>query len=121
MIVFAHTKFGLVRIQGSEVKRGGGIGPPPVWASFSNPGPDRVKGRRLVEDGVYFTFPFPNAAFIGGRRLKEEIEPSSLYLLSSNGCNRISYKDSWYRKVASEISVVLPVSSPLIVTMLTCV
>ena len=24
MIVFAHTKFGLVRIQGSEVKRGGG-------------------------------------------------------------------------------------------------
>ena len=43
MIVFAHTKFGLVRIQGSEVKRGGGIRPP-VWASFSNPGPDRVKG-----------------------------------------------------------------------------
>ena len=26
MIVFAHTKFGLVRIQGSEVKRGGGGG-----------------------------------------------------------------------------------------------
>ena len=29
MIVFAHTKFGLVRIQESEVKRGGGIRPPP--------------------------------------------------------------------------------------------
>ena len=26
MIVFAHTKFGLVRIQGNEVKRGGGGG-----------------------------------------------------------------------------------------------
>ena len=26
MIVFAHTKFGLVRIQGSRVKRGGGGG-----------------------------------------------------------------------------------------------
>ena len=30
MILFAHTKFGLVRIQGSRVKRGGGgIRPPP--------------------------------------------------------------------------------------------
>ena len=29
MIVFAHTKFGLVRIQGSGVKRGAGIRPPP--------------------------------------------------------------------------------------------
>ena len=29
MIVFAHTKFGLVRIQGSRVKRGGGRNPPP--------------------------------------------------------------------------------------------
>ena len=29
MIVFVHTKFGLVRIQGSEVKRGGGRNPPP--------------------------------------------------------------------------------------------
>ena len=28
MIVFAHTKFGLVRIKGSEVKREGGIRPP---------------------------------------------------------------------------------------------
>ena len=27
MIVIAHTKFGLVRIQGSGVKREGGIGP----------------------------------------------------------------------------------------------
>ena len=29
MIVFAHTKFGLVRIQGNEVKRGGRNPPPP--------------------------------------------------------------------------------------------
>ena len=29
MIVFAHTKFSLVRIQESGVKRGGGIRPPP--------------------------------------------------------------------------------------------
>ena len=36
MIVFAHTKFGLVRIQGSEVKRGGGIHSA-VWASFEIP------------------------------------------------------------------------------------
>ena len=42
MIVFAHTKFGLVRIQGSGVKRGAESAPP-VCASFSNPGPDRVK------------------------------------------------------------------------------
>ena len=26
-----------------------------------------------MEVGVYFTFPFPNAAFIGGQRLKEEM------------------------------------------------
>ena len=26
-----------------------------------------------IGGGVYFTFPFPNAAFIGGRHLKEEI------------------------------------------------
>ena len=26
MIIFAHTKFGLVRIKGSKVKRGGGGG-----------------------------------------------------------------------------------------------
>ena len=31
MIVFAHTKFGLVRIQGSGVKRGGGIWPEQVF------------------------------------------------------------------------------------------
>ena len=31
MILFAHTKFGLVRIQGSGVKRGGGgRNPPPL-------------------------------------------------------------------------------------------
>ena len=30
MIAFAHTKFGLVRIKGSGVKRGGGICPPPI-------------------------------------------------------------------------------------------
>ena len=27
MIVFTHTNFGLVRIQGSEIKRGGGTSP----------------------------------------------------------------------------------------------
>ena len=31
MIVFSHTKFGLVRIQGSEVKRGAESAPPP-WS-----------------------------------------------------------------------------------------
>ena len=30
MIVFAHTKFGLVRIKGSGVKRAGSICPPPL-------------------------------------------------------------------------------------------
>ena len=43
MIVFAHTKFRLVRIQRSGVKRGGGICPPRSERVFSNPGPDRVK------------------------------------------------------------------------------
>ena len=28
---------------------------------------------RLLEGGVYFTFPFPNAAFIREMRLKEQI------------------------------------------------
>ena len=37
MIVFAHTKFGLVRIQGSEVKRGGGIRPPRSERVFQIP------------------------------------------------------------------------------------
>ena len=32
-----------------------------------------IRGRHLLDGGFYFTFPFPNAAFIGGRRLKEEI------------------------------------------------
>ena len=34
---------------------------------------DHLRMRRLSEGGVYYTFPFPNAAFTGGRRLKEEI------------------------------------------------
>ena len=42
MIVFAHSKFGLVQIKGSGVKRGR-IPPLPAWASFWNPGMDRVK------------------------------------------------------------------------------
>ena len=33
MIVFAHTNFGLVRIQGSRVKRGGGGGRSPPLRS----------------------------------------------------------------------------------------
>ena len=38
MIIFAHTKFGLVRIQGSEVKRGGGgIRPPRSERVFQIP------------------------------------------------------------------------------------
>ena len=37
MIVFAHTKFGLVRIQGSGVKRGSGIRPPRSERVFQIP------------------------------------------------------------------------------------
>ena len=37
MIVFAHTKFGFVPTQGSEVKRGGGIGPPRFERVFQIP------------------------------------------------------------------------------------
>ena len=32
-----------------------------------------VRAQRLLEGGVYFTFTFLNLAFIGGRRLKEEV------------------------------------------------
>ena len=39
---------------------------------------EHLKMRRLLEGGFYFIFPIPNAALIGGRRLKEEIQ----YLLS---------------------------------------
>ena len=37
MIVFAHTKFGLVRIQGSEVKRGADFAPPRSERVFQIP------------------------------------------------------------------------------------
>ena len=37
MIVFAHTKFGLVRIQGSEVKRGAESAPPRSERVFQIP------------------------------------------------------------------------------------
>ena len=47
MIVFAHTKFGLVRIQGSEVKSGAES--PPVRAIFWNPCLGRVKRRLEAE------------------------------------------------------------------------
>ena len=30
---------------------------------------EHLRMRRLLEGGVHFTVPFPNAAFIGGRRL----------------------------------------------------
>ena len=35
---------------------------------------EHLRMRRLLKGGVYFTLSFPNAAFIGGRRLKEEIQ-----------------------------------------------
>ena len=44
--VFAHTKFGLVRIKRSGVNGGGGgegIPIPPAHLNFLYPGPDRVK------------------------------------------------------------------------------
>ena len=39
MIVFVHTKFGLVQIQGNEAKRGEDSAPPPglsefLWVNF---------------------------------------------------------------------------------------
>ena len=34
---------------------------------------EHLRTRRLLGGDIYFTFPFPNAAFIGGRRSKEEI------------------------------------------------
>ena len=37
MIVFVHTKFGLVQIQGNEVKRGDGIRPPRSERVFEIP------------------------------------------------------------------------------------
>ena len=32
-----------------------------------------IRGQHLSEEGVYVTFSSPNAAFVRGRRLKEEI------------------------------------------------
>ena len=44
MIVFVHTKFGLVRIQGNEVKRGGAeTAPTRSERVFEYLGPGRVK------------------------------------------------------------------------------
>ena len=50
MIVFAHTKFGLVRIQGSGVKRGGGIHPPRSERVFQIPVQIGLRVRRNVSD-----------------------------------------------------------------------
>ena len=30
---------------------------------------EHLRMRRLLEGGVYYTFPFPNGGFIGGQRL----------------------------------------------------
>ena len=44
MIVFAHTKFGLLQIKGSGVKRGADSAPPPQPEGvFEIPAMDRVK------------------------------------------------------------------------------
>ena len=40
--------------------------------------------RRLLEGGIYFTFPFPNASCIGGRRLKEEIQYHEFCVYTTN-------------------------------------
>ena len=55
MIVFAHTKFSFVRIQGSKVKRGAESAPP-VRANFSNPDPDRVKSHKLPSDVAFLWY-----------------------------------------------------------------
>ena len=43
MIVFSHTKFGLVQVQESDVKIGGAESAPPSLSEFLKPGPVRVK------------------------------------------------------------------------------
>ena len=45
--------------------------------------------RCLLGGGVNFTFPFSNAAFIGGRRLKEEIQyaPCIMCVQYIGGCS----------------------------------
>ena len=48
MIVFAHTKFGLVRIQGNEVKRGGN---PPPWPGRDFEIPVRIGLKNFNEVG----------------------------------------------------------------------
>ena len=61
MIVFAHTKFGLVRIQESRVKRGAESAPPPSLSEFFKSGPDRVKPNVLycivLEPRVLIIYP----------------------------------------------------------------
>ena len=56
MIVFVHTKFGLVRVKGSGVKRGGRIPPPhpvrvfeiPAWIGLIGNPKTNIKMRQKV-------------------------------------------------------------------------
>ena len=56
------------------------------------------RGWRSLEGGVYFTSPFSNAAFIGGRRLKEEIRYSF--------CQKVSF----HKKQNIDLNFIDPVS-----------
>ena len=52
MIVFVHTEFGLVRIQESGIKRGGGRNPPPPQSERVFQIPVQI-GLRIVINRIY--------------------------------------------------------------------
>ena len=49
-----------------------------------------IRGRRFLEGAVYFTFPFTNTVFIGGRRLKKEIRYKGGKALQWSGFRTLS-------------------------------
>ena len=65
MILFPHTKFGLVRIQGSRVKRGGGFRPPPRSERvFQIPVQIGLKGLHTISAILEGFFTFSNSLYL---------------------------------------------------------
>ena len=99
MIVFAHTEFGLVRIQGSEVKRGGGIRPP-----SSNVLYPRALFAKSATGCLVHHYSYPSAQFVENNTLDQFVEnytPGHLVWVNTGGTRAIftdrGYQSNFHR------------------------